>query len=779
MRILSRAVFKEIAGGALLGTLLFTSVLFMQTLSRGKVFESLLRGSASAFTVAYLFSLLLPAVLILSIPVGTLVGVLLGLGRMSSDGEIVALRAAGVPGRRVTTPILFYATLAMAAAGACSLYLTPWSIRETYRILNENITQELTAMILPRVFEEQFTGNNMVLYVGDVKPSASSMAEWRQLFMADTTPPEERSKNGREAGDSPRITIAEEAIAVPEPESNSVHLAMKRVSTHEVDKDPNVLHITQTPLGDQRLQAKAREETTARPYEVMDTRQLMAAAREGDRDARIEIHKRFALPVACVLLALAGIPLGVSTRKSGKSGAFVVTVLVAFLYYMSLSSLIGMAKQDRLRPEVAVWIPNVVFALAGIFLSARLERPGDRDLLSKLRTAWSGTVGEVRALLRNRSWLATRMRSLPRLPLMPGVIDTYVLTSFLFYFAVLLASFVMLAHVYIFFDLLSEIFSRAIPVREVLTYHFFLTPQLIYVSAPMSVLVAVLVTFGVLSKNNEVTAMKACGVSLYRLSIPILIASGALSGGLFAFDHFYIPDCNRIQDGILAKIKGRPAQSYLRPDRNWTYGQGSRIFFYKYFDVDRQVMVGPNVYELGTAPFRLTRHIQAESARWEPSVNGWIFQNGWVRDVNGVESKSAPYQATTFPEIKEDPGWFRREIRQEKQLNFIDLDRYIMGLQQSGFDTVRLRVQFHKKFAVPLFGAVIALLAVPFAFLTGSRGAMAGIGVSFGIAIAYWAIGKLFEEIGNVNQLPAAMAAWAPVAVFALAGMYMFSRMRT
>ena len=112
-------------------------------------------------------------------------------------------------------------------------------------------------------------------------------------------------------------------------------------------------------------------------------------------------------------------------------------------------------------------------------------------------------------------------------------------------------------------------------------------------------------------------------------------------------------------------------------------------------------------------------------------------------------------------------------------MNFRELEVYIRELSQSGFDTVRLQVQFHKKFSVPLFALIMALLSAPFAFLTGSRGAMAGVGVSFGVAVAYWALGQLFEQVGNVNLLPAALAAWSPDAVFALAGVYLMARMRT
>ena len=112
-------------------------------------------------------------------------------------------------------------------------------------------------------------------------------------------------------------------------------------------------------------------------------------------------------------------------------------------------------------------------------------------------------------------------------------------------------------------------------------------------------------------------------------------------------------------------------------------------------------------------------------------------------------------------------------------MNFWDLDRYIRDLEQSGFDTVRLRVQFHKKFSVPLFALIMAMLAVPFSFLVGNRGAMAGIAVSIGIAIAYWAVGQLFEQVGNVNHLPPAVAAWSPDAVFSLGGLYLLLKMRS
>ncbi len=783
MGILGRLVFREIFSGALLGGILFTFVLSLQRI--GRLFELMVRSSASTGTILQLFALVLPFALTFTIPVGVLVGVLIGLSRMSSDGEITAMRASGLPSRKVLGPVMLFAVLAMLAAATCTLWLTPYSIHLSYQILNKLAATQVTAEIQPRIFEEQFSASNSVLYVGDVIPQGQTVL-WRQIFLADLTPPEERTSGARQQSEGPRITVASEAMAIADPASNRIQLSMVNGSSHEAGKDPAQYVISVFPRGDQALEAKRPEEVKARPYVEMDLGPLWRDAyRRPGLDARsriaarIELHQRMALPLACILLALVGIPLGVSTRKAGKSTAFVVSVGLAFLYYMGLISLIGLAREGALPVEVAAWIPNAVFALAGVVLMTRLETPGEHDAIGSV-SAW--IAYHYRRFVRRFPQAPASFGNgrAGRFPLLPQLIDTYVLNSFLFYFLLLLFSFVIMAHVFFFFELLSDIIKNRIAMTRVLTYFFFLTPKLLYDTTPISVLVAVLVTFGILSKQNEVTAMKACGVSLYRLSVPVLLTSAVLSAALFAFDYYYVPEANRIQDAIRNEIKGRAVQTYVRPDRKWIFGQGSRIYYYLYFDPAENVMAGVSVYELDPKTFRLRRHISAERARWEPGLKNWIFQNGWTRDIQGVRvSNFQQFQATTFSELSEPPSWFLKEVKLDKQMNFHELDAYIRELRQSGFDTVKLQVQFHKKFAVPLFALIMAAISVPFAFLTGSRGAMAGVGVSFGIAIAYWGVGQLFEQFGNVSQLPPSVAAWSPDALFALAGTYLLMRMKT
>src|ERR1700722_13151329 len=787
MGLLFRAIFREVAKSSISGSALFSFVLFLQRV--GKLFEILVRSSAPPATVAHLFVLAIPFTLSFTMPLGVLVGVLIALSRMSSDGEIIAMRAAGVPSRKVIPPVLVFATLAMLVTASASLWLTPYATWKTYKVLNQLVAAELTSEVQPQVFDEGFP--NRILYISDVTPG--SLNQWRNVFIADTTPVEEQKKTDHDQGDGPTVTVAPHAIAVPDVPHNQIQLFLQHGVVYDVGKDPKEYYRKSVSSGAQVLEATKPNEVHAKGYTEIDTIPLYRLAYHDktlDRDnviqARIELHQRLALPPACFLLALIGIPLGISSRKGGKSGAFVMTVALAFVYWIGLIAANGLAKQQKLPVGVAMWIPNAVFAVVGVFLLTRMERPGDRDLIGTLTgwvaAIWSGLRGKLPAAAaqvrsRSRGW---------RMFLIPQVVDRYVLKSFLFWFLLLLIGFVMMTHVYTFFDLLSDIVKNNIAMTRVFTYLFFLTPQLIFDSAPMSVLVAVLITFGILTKHNEITAMKASGVSLYRLGVPVLGAALLMSGALFAIEHYYVPDANRKQDAIRKEIKGKPVQTYLHPDRHWVFDPGSKndtkVFSFKNIDGAQKLMSRPQVFELDPANFHIIKHISAEKARWSATLQTWVFENGWSRqDPGGRHLKFASFagQTATFPELDERPDYFLQEVLQDQQMNYQQLAGYIRELQRSGIDTITLQVSFYRKFALPLFALVMALISVPFAFLAGNKGAMAGVGVSFTIAIAYWTLGKLFEQLGDVNLLPAALAAWSPDVIFAMAGLYFFTRMRT
>jgi LPS export ABC transporter permease LptG/LPS export ABC transporter permease LptF len=777
VRLLGRYIFREILTSSVLGTLLASFVMFLHAAE--PLFKLLVANNAGPRMALALLALAMPPVLPFTIPFGALIGILVGLGRMAADGEIVAMRAAGVSSRKVIMPVVLFALIGTGMAAWASLRLTPYSLRESTRLVNELLANRVTAEIPSRTFVEDFP--NKILYVDQVgmtPPGAPT--KWRGVFIADTTPPEERKKGIGEKADGPMVTTAQEAVAVSEAKENRIELDLHKFAQHEMGKDL-ISHDYAAPQAKEELQGKPQEQIATKPR-AMSTRQLMRYDGPDKIEAAIELDQRFALPVACLMLALVGIPLGVATRKGGKSASYVIAVFLGFFcYYLSSVSLVNVAKQHSLPVPVAIWLPDVVFGIAGIIFLVRMEQPGDRDLIGSLVAATTRLFGWMKPR-EAKPGGAGEKTPYWRIPMLPQIVDTYVLTNFLFYLAITLAAFVSMFLVFTFVELTGDMIRHSIPLPKMFTYLFFLSPMLIYEFMPICVLAAVLVNLAVLSKQNEVTAFKACGVSLYRMAMPILVVSVLLSGGLFAFDYSIVPEANRKQDRLRDEIKGKPVQTYYRPDRKWTMGKNFHIYYYRLFDPNEQAMVDVNVYELHPTTFQLVRQIKAERARWNAGAGTWIYENGWRSDFESDTNPTrSAFQITTFPELTEQPGYFLKEYLQDTQMNFVQLDQYIRDLRDSGYgyDTVALQVQLYRKFSVPIFALIMAMIAIPFGFLVGNRGAMTGIGVSLAIGLSYLGLSSLFEKIGELSQLPPAMAAWAPDVVFGLAGMYLLLRMKS
>jgi LPS export ABC transporter permease LptG len=362
--------------------------------------------------------------------------------------------------------------------------------------------------------------------------------------------------------------------------------------------------------------------------------------------------------------------------------------------------------------------------------------------------------------------------------------------TFLRNFALVLISLTILFVIFTFFELIGDILRYRTPLVVIGDYLLNLVPFILNEVLPLCSLVAVLITFGALNRNSELTAMKATGISLYRIVAPMLVVATLLSCLLFVFDETYLPAANRRQEALLSEIKGKPAQTFLRPDRKWISGQtnsakGSpaeptRIFYYQFFDPDKNQFANLTVFEFQPGTFNLTRRIFAQSARWDDTLNRWVFEDGWQRTFQGEATVGYdPFTLATFPEIHEQPSYFKKEDRQSEQMSYKELATYIGDLKQSGFDTMRLRVQLNRKLAYPLMTLVLAILAIPFSLFAGKRGGIAGVGTAIGVAISYWVIAGIFENLGDVNSLPPLLAAWSPDLLFAIAGTYLLLRTPT
>jgi LPS export ABC transporter permease LptF/LPS export ABC transporter permease LptG len=773
MRILDRYIVREIVRHAFLGLLIFTFVLFVPKLVR--LMELFVRHSGSGYQILILFLCIIPSILVFTLPMAVLIGVLLGLGRMSMDSEIIALTSLGISRKRILLPVGVLAVVGAALTLLMTIVLAPRSLRAFRDIEANLITSQISFQVQPRVFDERFP--HMVLYVNDV---AASGTRWNGVFIFET---------GAETGS--RITLAEDAVVIAEPALGKLELHLSNGTTHEFQREvQDQYSVTAFQRSDWPIEFNsldsAKERALSYPERSLDD--LWHDRGPRWRDARVEIYQRFAFPFACFAFALVAVPLGAQPRRGGRAAGTLLSVLIIAGYYLLFIVGAGLARQGVVPPFAGMWAANFILVLTGLALLPRMERywsePSPISFFSRY-IAFRRLARRRRILLKARQAQRAENGDVPAEAFtrtssnFPSIIDIYVLRRFLYYFFLILGAFILLFETFTFFELLDDIARHRIPFLVVVDYFRYLIPYLVYQLSPLAALVATLVTLGVLSKNNEIVAFKASGISLYRLALPLLLSGVFLAGALLLLDDTYLPYANQRQDALRNQIKGKPPQTYTRPQR-WIFGENSKVYNYDLFEPTQKLFGGLSVIELDPITFQMKRRVFANRAQWLDTEKTWILESGWVRDFSeGSVEKYTPFKIASLPELVEPPSYFNREVIQASQMSWPDLRRYISGLQLAGFDVSSLTVQWHKKIAYPLIAPVSMLLAIPFAILVGSRGAVGGVALGVAIGIGYWAIAALLEAMGGIGQLPPMLAAWSPDLIFFFLGFYFFLKMPT
>jgi LPS export ABC transporter permease LptF/LPS export ABC transporter permease LptG len=776
MRILDRYIVREVFRHALLGIAVFTFVFFVPKLVQ--LMELFVRHTGSGAQIFELFLCIFPAVLTFTLPMAVLIGVLLGLGRMSADSEIIALTALGIGRRRILLPVGVLAVAGALVTLGMTAWLGPLAFHKYRTLETELVASQISFAVQPRVFDERFP--KLVLYINDVSASGT---QWHGVFLAEA---------GGENGS--QLTLAENAIVIAEPKEGKLELHLKGGTTHEFSReDPDRYSVT--AFGQSDIPIEVNGLVPAQPRQLSNPerslRELVDASDAGWREARVELHRRLAFPVACLVFALVAVPLGAQPRRGGRAAGSLLAIIIIASYYLLTVIGAGLARQGEVSPAMGIWGANILLAVLGFALLPRMEQ-------------FRGEGGWMNPAVRFRSWarLLRRRKARARAAAMavtripnglfephengvqssgsfPRLMDIYLLRRFLFHFSLLMAVFIFLFEAFTFFELLDDIARHRVPFLIVVDYFRFLTPYLLYNLAPLGALVAVLVTLGVMSKNNEIVACKASGISLYRLAIPLLFAGLALAASMIVLNETYLPYANQRQDALRNQIKGRPAQTYAHPQR-WIFGNDEKIYNYDLFDPTQNLFGGLSVVELDPATFQMRRRVFASRARWLESQKVWGLEGAWVRDFSqGTIVRYERFPATSLPELSEPPSYFNREVRQATQMSWRALERYIEALHKAGFDVANLTVQWHVKLAFPLIAPISMLLAIPFALLVGTRGAVGGVALGVAIGIVYWTAARLLEAMGGVGQLPPFLAAWSTDITFLFLGLYFFFKMPT
>ncbi len=791
LRLLDRYVMREVVGPLGLGFLLYTFILLVRFLFQSA--EMIIRQGLPVATVGKLLLFTLPNILVLTIPMSLLFAVLVAIGRLASDSELVAMRACGVSLLRLYRPILVLSGLLTAGNLFLMLVALPWGNASLQELWIEIFTRGGTqAVVQPRVFHEEWRGK--VLYVSEQLPGGRG---WQGIFLAESAP---TSQN--------EVTIADRGAVQVDPRGGRVLLRLENAISHKVDlAAPEKYEVSRNAVMSQALEEGL---TASQPQGVSASKglrsQTLGELRATLADpralpdpqlrnlARVEIHKKFSIPAACLVFGFCALPLGFNNRRGGKSSGFALSIGVILLYYIMLKNGEEAAALGRIPPWLAMWAPNLLLGIGGAVLAVRRNR--DRLLMARfdrwLRVRLARGIQALRgrrAARRERRRAAARagrlglaphlVLRLPRLRLrFPNLLDRYVIRLFAWIFLLVAASCVSVYIVADFTEMADDVLRHRASGELVVAYYKYLSLQIFYDLAPVVVLITALVVFSLLARTNEVTACKALGISLYRLCLPALVAALAVAVSCAYLQTQVLPASNQRVAQLKDRIKGREAaRTYRRADRQWLFGQGRYVYNYLRFDERAQTLHRLQVFEFDEN-FHLTRRLFAATARY---VGGkWVFTDSWARTFDGVTVKSFDrFAQPVLVDYPETPEYFQSELKRPEQMRYGELRDYVAELRASGQAIPELEVDLHSKIAFPVVSFVMGLVALPFAFRLGRRGALYGLGVAVVLGIVFLGVFAFFKTLGTAGALPPMVAVWSPSALFAMLSAYLFLGVRT
>ncbi|HEX9190427.1 MAG TPA: LptF/LptG family permease [Vicinamibacteria bacterium] len=807
-RLLDRYIIREMVPPTAIGLLVFTFVLLVDQIPR--LLAVLVERSADLATIARVFLNLLPSILAVTIPMAFLLGVLLAFGRLASDSEIVALRAVGVSPARLLVPVALL-SLAMTAVtfhiNAVALPAANQSYRELVFSL---VVNKARTEVRPRTFNVDLLPGQMMLYVQDIE---AETGRWKNLLIHDT-------RDVRE----PKLVLARTGELVVDQERQVVRVELGPGFQHSFSAiDPREYNRTafgamgwDLPVDEffpdrkKLLLSKGDREMTLPELEGR-VRELRAQGRPQTEWGRfsVEWHKKFAIPAACLVFGLLGLALSLGSKKEARSSAFALSIAVIFVYYVLIRLGEQAGDTGMISPWLSMWAANLVLGALAVGLLWMNHREAAFDPLDPAH--YLAFVPRVRRQRAARPAPPRREGAppvrpvvvvrIPRLTLaFPSLLDRYIARSWMQNVALVLLAFVSIYFLGEFMDLIDDIQQNKVKGRVVFHYYAFHVWQIGFTVAPIAVLVGVLVTLGLLARRNEITAMKAGGISVYRAAGPIIGMGFLASLLLYGMQEWLLPTTNKAATMDRNVIKGRPAQASDQFDRRWVLARDERFYNFDYI-VERSVrqarglaepgaggefsVFGFSIYDVDPLAWDLRERLFARQARWNAALGGYDLEEGWRR-TTGTRSSFLPFTRQQVRAVGASPGgeieppsYFRREEKPSDTMGFGELTAYIDSLQRRGFDVAKLRVQLHRKLAFPMVGFVMTLLAVPFSFVVGRRGALYGIGIAIVIAIVFWAVLGAFEAFGNNAALHPALAAWAPNLLFGATGLYLILTLDT
>jgi len=778
-KFFDRYIYKELTPPFFLGLLITTFVFLMNEILL--LSEIFITKGVSLKTTFNILIYILPSIVAFTLPMAVLMGVLGGLSRLSSDWEIMAFKTLGISYKRLLRPVLIFSLGGWLFTSFLTLYIAPRSNYKWIQTLSHSVLAKVQLEIKPREFNE--TIPNAVIFIQDITQDKN----WKNIFIYFSDPPEEPrailAKKGRLSfypKEKRAILELSDGALHSYPRSNSEKYSV--TSFKQLEEEINIESLFYSLSHKKRVREKDIKELIddiqiiknelANVDKSSMASQVLWQKNKDFISHLIEIHKKFSIPFACLIFAFVALPLGASTRKGGRTSGFTISLGIILVYYVLITAGEKMSMDGKISPLFGMWGPNILLALVGIYLFRKSLK--ESKFFSRFsRLLKRKDKGPIILKKRRYSW------RWPRLSLrFPNILDRYITRKYLVIFFLVFLALLSISVIITFFERIDNVYEHDKSIVLLLEFIRYSIPEFVHYILPVSALMATLLCLGLLTKSNEITAMKASGISLYRIVLPLILLGGIASFFSLYLQENVFPYANKKAEEIWNKINDVPPRSYSHLDRRWVMGkEKNRIYYYNYFDPEASVFSQLYIYDIDISSWSFKKRIY--SGKGVLRGKNLTLINCWFREF--VDRKPIKFESKKEMDLVlvEERSYFLKEWKEPDQMSYGELRNYIEDIEERGFETVKFKVDLNYKISFPLASLIMTLIGIPFAFSMGKRGTLVGIGLSIVIAMIYWGTIGIFKSLGYLNYLNAYLAAWGPNLIFGLIGLYLIFTLRT
>ena len=780
-KMISRYLVAAVLPYFFFAWLLLSVVLFVQQASRfSDIFFS---ANVPSILVWQLTIALIPNVIAFTCPMAALVGIIIGLAKMQGDSEIVVIRAAGIGNRELMLPLAVLGILMALFAFAVNIYGVPLAAGVVRRVAMRTAIQKLESPIEPGVFNTEIEGYTIYVKDGDIEAGT-----WKNIFIYNLDSEEGRerlitSRSGRidSEGNSSELVLQDAVVSTFGAAAGNEKFLSEHVGE---------VRIAIKTKRDELVKRLAKAEVAA---EEMGLVELFKFARTKNGRERNELlilwQRRLMLSATPFLFTIFGAFMVLRFSRGGRGFGILLALISLVAYYLMAFLGEQLARTGMISVVVGSLLPLAFVIAAMIWLGLSAKRtPFQRvkELFAKL----------FHRLLKSKK----KIRGLNLfVDLTTGLRDFDIGFNLIRYYLLTLAFLGAVFLIFTGFELwkFAGTFNRGIVL--LLQYLYYLLPFIYLQLAPSAVMIAVLATFAIKSRHNEITIWTAAGQSIYRLIVPCLILAAAAGAVNWSVQEYVAPRTNQIQDDLRNFIRSRgvvvdeKGKYWIATDqRVYSFGidtsdirKNGSTRSIKNYASDNAIILGVNcrpgcalenvsIYEFDNEGQHLQTVYRAGKAVWEADRIKFGTNSNKTTLVDD-RFESADFEGGEIADISNP---FLGVRKKPTHLNSAETKLQLRN-SESDVERRNFAVALAKKRSTLILPLIIALFTAPFALALSRKGKAVAIGYAVAFWLFYMAITGFFEQVGLNGSLEPEIAVWGPLVLFSMLGIVLLSRVRT